>query len=70
MILFLRFRSDSESALQNLANSVKVLLRQVPGHTLVESFEPLFQNEDGDDLPSLFDGFQAPEWSSVRQDCR
>lgn len=72
MILFLRFRSDSESALQNLADAVKVLQRQIPGYTLVESFKPLFQNEDGDDLPSLFDGFECFYWNdpSVREDSR
>lgn len=72
MILFLRFRSDSETALRNLADAVKVLQRQVSGYTLIDSFQPLYQNEDGDDLPSLFDGFECFDWNdpSVREDSR
>lgn len=71
MILFLRFRSDSESALRTLADKVKVLQKQVPGFTLVHAFEPLYQDEGSNDLPLFPDGFdEMPHWISVREDCR
>lgn len=69
MILFLRFRSDSEQALKALAKSVESLRKHVPGFTIVQPFEPLYQNEDSEDLPIL-DGFDCPEWKSVREDIR
>lgn len=71
MILFLRFRSDSESALRTLAEKVKVLQNQIPGYTLVKPFEPLYQNEGSNDLPLFPDGFdEMPDWISVSEDCR
>lgn len=60
MILYLRFRSDSESKLWSLASRALLLAKQV-GPRSIESFKPLLQNEGSDDLP-LLDGFDCPEW--------
>lgn len=54
MILFLRFRSDSESKLWNLASRALILAKQI-GPRSIESFKPLFQNEGSDDLPKLWE---------------